>query len=358
MSPRLLQRLVIVTTAFLFLAAAALFESPARGDDRAKAAQEAAVLDRIFANWHARHDRVRSFHFTYDCRTTYRRGQLDFSKDPRKKFDEDQAFDQFGIQLWVDEDRTCLLNTPSYKVPIARPTDTPRVIGRFVSVGDTSYSYYSGPRRDTGEPEGSPFALYGQLYPRVVPDAESVNRSFAAPGLTFRSRPPRPFWKREQCSLVDEKAVIDNGHFTKVRRALKEDLSEEAFWVSPVRGDVVVHWTTLQPGAKGEGSIKYIRDQRYGWIPSEWTCEHVGRTLEECKVTAYAINEKIDPAVFSLDFPPGTPVEDSLALKTQAQNQLAAEAIRHYVVQPDGTKRAISRDDFFKRLRNIKPQGK
>ncbi len=250
MSPRLLQRLVIVTTAVLLIASAALFESPARGDDRAKAAHEAAVLDRIFANWHARHDRVRSFHFTYDCRTTYRKGQLDLSRDPRRKFDDDQAFDQFGVQLWVDEDRTCLLITPSYRVPIAKPTDTPRVIGRFVSAGDTSYSYYSGPWWDTGEPEGPHFVPYGLLYPRVEPDAESVNRSFAAPGLTFRSRPPWPYWKREQCSLVDENAVIDNGHFTKFRRAQKERLSEEAFWVSPVRGDVVVHWATVKPGAR------------------------------------------------------------------------------------------------------------
>ena len=49
MSPPLLQRLVLVTTAVLCVASASLFNSPARGDDGAKSAHEAAVLDRIFA---------------------------------------------------------------------------------------------------------------------------------------------------------------------------------------------------------------------------------------------------------------------------------------------------------------------
>ncbi len=368
MSPRLLQRLVIVTRAVLLIASALLFEWPARGDDGAKSSHEAAVLDRIFANWQARHDRVRSFHFTYDCRTTYRKGQLDLSKDPRKKFDHDQAFDQFGSQIWVDEDRMCLLVTPSFKVPIAKPKDARRVVARFVTAGDTSYTYYSASWWETGQTQHAPFAPYGLLYPRAVPDAETPNFTFQALALTFRSRSPWPFLKGEQCRLVDENAMIDNGRCTQFHRVLKgENPGEETLWVSPVRGDVVVHWTTLTPGSKAEGSIKYKKDERYGWIPSEWTCDYPGHMLEECKVTAYAINERIGPDVFSLDFPPGTPVVDSLALKKPTQNPLAAGAIRYYVVQPGGSKRAISHDEYWrlaghadlvKPKRPAKPQGK
>ena len=365
MSSPLLHRLALVTTALLFLASAWHFNSPARGDDPAKSPHEAAVLDRIFANWQARRDRVRSFHFTYDCRTTYRKGKLDLSSEPRTKLDHDQSFDQFGIQLWVDEDRVCLLMTPSFKVPIAKPTDTSRVVARSVTAGDTSYMYYSARWWETGQPQRPPFAPYGLLYPRAMPDAEGPNFAFQALGLTFRSRSPWQFLKREQCRLVDENAVIDNGHCTQFHRVLKgENPGEETLWVSPVRGDVFVHWTTFAPGSKAEGSIKYRKDERYGWIPSEWTCDYPGHMLEECKVTAYGINEKIDPAVFSLDFPPGTPVVDSLALKKPTQNPLAFEAIRYYVVQPGGSKRAISHDEFNRLAhlgnpqRPAKPQAK
>jgi hypothetical protein len=367
MSPPLLQRLVLVTTAVLCVASASLFNSPPRGDDGAKSAHEAAVLDRIFANWQARHDRVRSFHFTYDCRTTYRKGKLDLTSEPRTKLDHDQSFDQFGIQLWVDEDRVCLLMTPSFKVPIAKPTDTSRVVARSVTAGDTSYMYYSARWWETGQPQHPPFAPYGLLYPRTVSNAETPNFAFQALALTFRTGHPWPFLKREQCRLVDENAVIDNGHCTQFHRVLKgENPGEETLWVSPVRGDVFVHWTTFA-GSKAEGSIKYRKDERYGWIPSEWTCDYPGHMLEECKVTAYGINEKIDPAIFSLDFPPGTPVVDSLALKKPMQNPLAFEAIRYYVVQPGGSKRAISHDEFnrlahignpFKPQRPAKPQAK
>jgi len=356
MSPPLLRWFVLVTSAVLCFASAWHFNSPARGDDPAKSPHEAAVLDRIFANWQARHDRVRSFHFTYDCRTTYRKGRLDLSSEPRTKLDHDQAFDQFGVQLWVDEDRSCLLVTPSFKVPIAKPTDARRVVARFVATGDTSYTYYSAAWWDTGQPQLRLFAPHGLLYSKPVPNAQTPNHSFQALALTFRQGPPWPFVKREQCSLVDENAVIDNGRYTQFHRVLKgENPDEETFWVSPVRGDVVVHWTTLAPGSKAEGSIKYKKDERYGWIPSEWTCDYPGHMLEESKVTAYAINEKIDPAVFSLDFPSGTPVEDSLALKKPMQNPLAFEAIRYYVVQPGGSKRAISRDEYWRLVGQSNP---
>jgi hypothetical protein len=52
-------------------------------------------------------------------------------------------------------------------------------------------------------------------------------------------------------------------------------------------------------------------------------------------VTSYAINEKIDPAVFSHEFPAGTPVKDAVEF-------------RYFVVQQDGSKRAISPQEYFR----------
>jgi hypothetical protein len=352
MSLRLAQRLPVVATAFFLFVAAADSSMPARAADPPPSLYEAAVLDRIFANWKARHDRVRSFHFTYDCRTTYRKRKVDPLSNPRKQLDHDQAYDKFGLQVWVDgDDRMCLLITPSFQAPDARPTDTGRVVARFVAAGNTSYMYCSGPWLETSRPPDRAFAPYGRLYRTIVLQAEEPNISFEALFLTYRPRPPWLRLKREQCRLVDENAAIDNGHYTKFHRVLNNmGPSEEALWVSPAREDAVVHWTTRTQSINAEGSIKYERDQRYGWVPSEWTCDYVGQMLEESRMTAYSINEKIDPAVFSLEFPPETPVEDTREAKS-------AETIRHYVVGRDGSKRSISHEEYNRLLHLGKPFG-
>ncbi|HEV8003269.1 MAG TPA: hypothetical protein VGP63_25510 [Planctomycetaceae bacterium] len=315
----------------------------ARAADPPPSVHESVVLDRIFGNWKTRHDRVRSFHFTYDCRTTYRKGNWDLPSEPRVRLEHDQAFDQFGVQLWLDgEDRMCSLVTPSFKVPLTKRSHTRRVVARFVAAGDASYTYYSAPWWETGQPLARPFVPYGLLSRRAFPDATVPNLSFQALFLTFRSQPPWQFLNKEQCHLVDETAAIDNGYYTKFHRVLKKvGISEEALWVSPARDDVVVHWATLSGVSNSEGSIKYKKDERFGWIPSEWTCDYVGHMLEESKMTAYSINEKIDPAIFSLEFPPGTPVEDSRESKIP-------ETIRYYVVQPGGSKRPITHDDYYR----------
>ncbi|HEV3416011.1 MAG TPA: hypothetical protein VG056_04340, partial [Pirellulales bacterium] len=62
----LLRQLAIIATPILLLAPAPPLRLSARADDAPKTAHEAAVLDRIFANWKARHDRVRTLHFTID----------------------------------------------------------------------------------------------------------------------------------------------------------------------------------------------------------------------------------------------------------------------------------------------------
>jgi hypothetical protein len=94
-----------------------------------------------------------------------------------------------------------------------------------------------------------------------------------------------------------------------------------------------------------EGSIKYKKDKTVGWIPAEWSIETKGQERYEYKVTDYAINEKIDPARFAHEFPPGTPVADQSDLGPTS-------TMRYSVVQPDGSRLAISQDDYL-RLRGL-----
>jgi hypothetical protein len=55
----------------------------------------------------------------------------------------------------------------------------------------------------------------------------------------------------------------------------------------------------------------------------------------EFRVTSYAINEKIDAAVFSQNSPPGTPVADG-------------RTNRYYLIQPDGSKQTISSAEYIR----------
>ena len=142
-----LQRFASFVTAFFFLVAATDFRSPTQADDPApaQAAHESAVLDRIFANWKARHDRVRSVHITWDCRTTFRKGSQNPLTTRVASLDRELLFEQFGAQLWIDgDDHVCLVGTPNFKVPHPKPTNTRRVVSRKVIVGKTMSLYWAG----------------------------------------------------------------------------------------------------------------------------------------------------------------------------------------------------------------------
>src|SRR5579862_8500598 len=318
MAFRLRRRLAIVATALLFFAAASHFSLSARADDPARAARESAVLDRIFANWKARHDRVHSLHFTMDCRHIHKKGSLDFSSSSQARFDRDQEFQQFGVQLWIDgDDRMCLVTTPTFKVPQAKLTDTRRVVCRWVTVGTTTSMYSAGSWWETGVPAVRAFTPNGSVYRNPAGDQRMPGPVARPLLLTFRPRFASLSWQREQCRLVDENATVDSGHYVKFQRVIEPSCiipfrREEACWVSPARDDVVVHWSIEVKDRRFDGSIKCKKDKTYGWIPSEWSVGTKGEEFSEYKVTNYALNEKIDPAVFSQEFPAGTPVEDQL----------------------------------------------
>jgi hypothetical protein len=353
----LLRRLALVATLILLLAPAPPLSLSARADDAPKAAHEAAVLDRIFADWKARHDRVRSLHFTMDCRTTYKKGSLDFSSSAQARFDRDQEFQQFGVQLWIEgDDRLCIVTTPTFKVPQAKLTDTRRVVSRFVTVGTTTSMHSAGSWWETGVPAVRAFTPYGTVYRNPAGDRRMPGPVARPLLMTFRPQFASLSWQREQCRLVDENATVDSGHYVKFQRVIEPSRiipfrREEACWVSPARDDVVVHWSIEVKDRTIDGSIKCKKDKTSGWIPSEWSVGTKGEEFSEYTVTNYAINEKIDPAIFSQEFPAGTPVVDQL-------DSPAARTIRHYVVQEDGSKRTITNEDFIRLAGLVDPPQK
>jgi hypothetical protein len=358
----LLRRLAIIATPVLFLAPAPPLSLSARAADPPPSPHEAAVLDRIFANWKARHDRVHSLHLTWDSRITWdsRRTHLSGKPFPSKRIAKGPEFEQLGVQVFVEGDqRYCKVDTPIFEVQQVKPADARRVVERSIIDGDTTWLYRDGARyeKDSADPEFArkPFGIVSRTIRVDQPVPDPILQALC---LTFRPQFPNLSWRRDQCRLVDEHATIDGVPAVKIQRVIvrkagngRELKHVESLWVSPVRDDVVVHWSVervIAPILLMEGAIRYKKDPNVGWVPSEWTWEiPETHNLEESRVTAYAINERIDPSVFSPPFPPGTPVQD-------LRGRDRREGLRHYVVEPDGSKRAISLEDFF-RLSDPRP---
>jgi hypothetical protein len=348
MPGRIRPRSAMVATLFFFVSASR-FTLLARAADPPPSPHETAVLDRIFANWKARSDRVRSVHITWDCRTTYPKGSRDRTSGtvPLQRFEHDQAFEQFGVQVFFEGDqRFCKIETPIFKVPQAKPADARRVVGRWIIDGDTSSQYSAGSRYETGSPAEQSRKAYGVLYRTMRVEQQMADPTLQALWLTFRPQFPGVSWLRDQCRLVDENASMDNGRCVKIQRVIVQKSGNgarggkriESLWVSPVRDDVVAHWTVEGLILHREGAIRYKKDPKFGWVPSEWTSE-AKDFHQECRVISYAINEKIDPSVFSQQFPPGTAVQDQRGMNTP-------DGIRNYVVEPDGSQRAITSAEY------------
>ena len=124
----------------------------------------------------------------------------------------------------------------------------------------------------------------------------------------------------------------------------------------------------IQKPDKGTGELSSCHPGNFPDANPEADPEDMGGELGASGNTlyamqdGYAINEKLDPAVFSQEFPAGTPVDD-------ASNATSPATTRLYVVQQDGSKRTISRAEFNrlagvpeppnpKRQVPAKPQGK
>jgi hypothetical protein len=171
--------------------------------------------------------------------------------------------------------------------------------------------------------------------------------------LAFRPQYPTLIWQKEQCRFVDSNALLDGSRAVEFQRTVKPghgytDEGKESCWVSPARDDVVARWKMEGQAGVCETAIHYKKDPTFGWIPTEWTLELTNEAFAECKVTDYAINEKIDPAVFSQTFPPGTPVLEEMDAANPGK-------IEHYVIQPDGSKRAISSEEFTRLINGTAP---
>jgi hypothetical protein len=306
---------------------------------------DAATLDRILANWKARQDRVKTFHFVTRVRLTLVKGSIDNLREPERKgqvfyCDQDVVYEHVD-ETWVDGDNRCREESSEFfNPPPANSAQSGRVALRTTLDGKDFTWLIIGPLC-----RGPGHSTWG-FRRGVVEKMNVADRRLDEPFcFAFRAAHPAMPWRPDNCRVITKNGIIDGVRYTEIERSARSGQRDGAnhcrAWVDPRRDDVVVYWDErderLNPWS-WHGSIDYRKDAKYGWIPSHWksSCSGPQARTVDCTVIHYAINEKFTPELFAPKLPPGTPVRD----RTTGQQ---------YVVEKDGSKRMISREEV-KRL--------
>lgn len=319
-----MRRILFVVVLLLYCKSAA-----AADPDRAPAVSAPAspVLARIFANWKARRERVTSLHFVWDMRLTRPKGRRDGA--------EDRHQDEHGNELWIaGSDHVCGESGPWLLISHAKSADKQGIVGRQTFNGQFESRFWVSPS------EKLHFVPEGWMHP-AKEQSDFGSRQFTPILLTYRTLHPWMPWRLEDCRLITVNAIIDGVRYIKIEQTMKDNgvSTVDSCWVDPRRDDVVVAWERRPNGGPSHptwrGSCEYQHDRTFGWVPIHWRTAFGADTYLICEstVTAYDLNRPIPSQKFDPHFPAGTYVADA------ARRQW-------YLVQPDGSKRMLTHDEF------------
>ncbi|HEX4071887.1 MAG TPA: hypothetical protein VHX68_11975 [Planctomycetaceae bacterium] len=320
------------TTLFLFVAILSA-GSPAAGESDRSAkhdsSKESTVLKRILANWTARQERVKSFHFVWDRRITVPKEYFaeHRSENGRSEF-HDEQFAVRDDELWVDGNDRIRRDSVKF-VPGGPSTVEQSARDCQVVLGNSEKHLFT-----TDDPNALRIGdiLSGRELNRLV------MFGYANPPMAAY----RPFHVRriidpQTWRVVTFDAIIGNVHCVKIERRGSEAEFLETCWVDPKREDVIVERESVLRQDTATTTTEFKADQRAGWVPIRWTSRSYDRDsvlqmLNESTVVKYAINEPISQSTFDLKFPPRTLVLDDV------HNE-------RYLIRNDGTKRLLSKDE-------------
>ncbi|HEX4072536.1 MAG TPA: hypothetical protein VHX68_15250, partial [Planctomycetaceae bacterium] len=293
------------------------------------------VLQRIFANWKARRERITSLHFVWDIRLTIPKGRPDGAEPDNGAVPTDRHKDEHGNELWIaGDDHVCAEFREWPSQPHAKSADKPGIVGRQTFNGQFESRFWVSPS------EKMRFVPEGWMHP-AKEQSDFGSRQFTPILLTYRTRHPWLPWRVEDCRLITENAIIDGVRYVKIEQTVKDNgvRTVDTCWVDPRRDDVVVAWERRPNGGPSHptwrGSCEYQHDRHFGWVPIHWRASFGADTYLICEstVTAYDLNQPMPPQKCDPHFPPGTYVADA------AHRQW-------YLVQPDGSKRMLTHDEL------------
>lgn len=343
---------VLVTAVLL-----AVVASSTIADDKAAIRPDdaSATLKRIFANWKARADRVKSFHFVWDSRVGIPKGATDpfaHHGDPLPKTFCEIKYSLRDTEFWAEGNDH--FRYEFFKPSVHRDGSFDTKARHRITFDGTHYLVLSLPFGDP--PQGyirhlqpSDFELdpLNPLVPRLKRRRSSryPERSFydlhdailQPLVVTFRPFVPVPGWEIEHCRVIPEES--EKGGLIKLECQDPSWPGEKCCWVDSTRDDIVVDMEFWAHSGKHKPlvstSIEYQRDKTVGWVPTRWTVEFVGlagikNQFSEYTVTKYTINEHAPPETFLLTYAPGTLIFD------RSQNE--------FFVRRDGSMRPVPRD--------------
>jgi hypothetical protein len=140
---------------------------------------------------------------------------------------------------------------------------------------------------------------------------------------------------------VSSQRGIVGGHTCRILESTNQATDiDRSIWVDPERDWIVLRYLeTNKEKVIIQIDVDYESDPTHGWVPSSWRitwCRPDGPVQEASvnKVTEYTINDPVDAAMFDIEFPPETCVEDQ-------RTPSALGGMTKYIVLADGKKRVI-----------------
>jgi hypothetical protein len=275
----------------------------------APTAGDSAVLKRILDNWHARQLRIKTLYFAWQTQWTSKESTVPVIAS--------------RTEFWMDEDLR--YRTERWWNPKQNATATQAKRSQQLGFQKLSEVAFDGPTSYllnlfTNPPDGKvqnatgpqPWNQYGR-FPFLL-----AYRPLARGFSHFR--------------VLSQNAIVGKTHCVKLQYRFAGWV--ENFWVDPAREDLVVAWEDASGrNAATFVTLEYDRNGKYGWVPASWTygSNPAGGTTS-CRVSKFALNERIPQDIFTVKFPPGTRVFDKKLLE-------------RYVVAQDGSKSNLLKSD-------------
>jgi beta-lactamase regulating signal transducer with metallopeptidase domain len=303
-------------------------------------AKKSPILERVFAAWKARQDRVKSFHFTWDTRMVLPMGyefsylspiaglrtwEVEVDSEKAREFTipgsewwgqgdnllrSDLASVVYdGANGWKQTGRIRLIDNgilhSRLEMPLTRPQAAAMSIWRQVTIKNPS-----------GMSSGGNAILHDRWL-EVAPLRLAL-RPFAKPTFDSPKYPDKTLvWSPENCRVVGENAIVGKLHCIKLEHG--EEGCVESCWVDPQRDYVVVLWERRQGQFPARSIvIEYQKDPEQGWLPSSWSWETPSTFGHKtaaftAKVTSYSIDKDFREDPFANTAPPGAQIFDATA---------------------------------------------
>jgi hypothetical protein len=305
----------------------------AQGGQESQSGVRLPTLDRVFAAWKARQERIKSFYFAWNLHVALPKGYqfvpegyqfpfagglagvrkgdvaLDTAKDveftaPLSEWSGDgrdrlrsdfTAFLYSGVDGWKEIQRSRVTRNGILNSRLLFPAhsdETPKIaIWRKVPVKHPSNRLRPGDLFEESEIDLTPLRL------------------------ALRPTTTASDWSPENCRVLSEDALLGNVHCIKLQMD-KVDHSERC-WVDPNRDYSVVRWERRhQDLAALDFAIEVQQGPDHEWLPHRWSWrlspDAASRAASfEATVTRRMINKKLPDATFAADYPPGTRVYDA-----------------------------------------------